>query len=216
MADRVWLELGMSSEDRNRIARRFSDFLNDHGGDNALQDPFFSRPTDRMSVEEYGLEIARAIESAGRPFVKGLNAAELSALEVAPTGNLRTILRDGPAQKMAARPYQMVDCFQMLEACTLDDHTGTFNCSKPGVGKTLEAYLMSTVIALAFMNMDHVKSHSAQHAQEPARGDACPPDNPLGIRCYSTKRTRKALYKRLSTTLHQLLRLPVLRQPSHH
>lgn len=58
-------------------------------------------PTDLMPVAEYEerLDIARVVEAAGRPYVKSLNAAEFSALMIAPIDHLRTLLRADHARR---------------------------------------------------------------------------------------------------------------------
>ncbi|KAH8664954.1 hypothetical protein BGZ61DRAFT_539025 [Ilyonectria robusta] len=80
--------------------------------------------------------------------------------------------------------YQMLDVFKMLQPCASMQQNGTLNCSKPGMGKTLEALLTAGVIALAHMSEDHYRQNVASHRSMNVDDERCLLDHPFGIMCY--------------------------------
>lgn len=88
-----------------------------------------------------------------------------------------------PGVKMRSRGYQMLDTYKMLRASTSKDWNGTFNASKPGLGKTLEVWMAAACCVLARMSQDHYLKYAKAHDPDDT-GRQCHLGHPFGIQCY--------------------------------
>lgn len=87
-----------------------------------------------------------------------------------------------PGLRWAARNYQMVDVYKMLQVRRTDKLCGTLNCSKPGLGKTFEVLMAAGVVALAQMSRDHFNQYKSLHG--PLGSGTCKLNHRFGVLCY--------------------------------
>lgn len=73
----------------------------------------------------------------------------------------------------------MQDAYKTLSICGSSKFNGSFNCSKPGLGKTIETFIVAGAIALAFI----LKDESARDKQKKTASGECPKGNLQGIEC---------------------------------
>lgn len=90
-----------------------------------------------------------------------------------------------PGLRWAARNYQMVDVYKMLQVRRTDKLSGTLNCSKPGLGKTFEVLMAAGAVALAQMSRDHFKQYESLHG--PRDSGTCRLNHKFGVQCYCIK-----------------------------
>ncbi|KPM42106.1 hypothetical protein AK830_g4445 [Neonectria ditissima] len=92
-----------------------------------------------------------------------------------------------PGFRQRCRNYQMLDAFKMLRPIESTEFMGAFNCSKPGMGKTLEVLLVASAIALARISQDHY--HDYRHLHRPTDDDdgPYPLRNLFGVQCYCVR-----------------------------
>lgn len=103
-----------------------------------------------------------------------------------------------PGLSVTTRNYQMVDSYKMLRACYSSEYNGTFNCSKPGLGKTLEVLVAASAIVLAYMSKEAFQKNPEAHFSE--EDGHCPLRHPFGIECYCI---RNSLTRQICKTIHR-------------
>ena len=113
-----------------------------------------------------------------------------------------------PGMQVALRNYQILDVYKTLRVLTLGQFNGTFNCSKPGLGKTLESLTTQAVVALAFMSRDDCNNSPESHRPGGKGGEkSCALGHPFGIRCFCTGGLTKSIYD-MMTRAPQLVVAP--------
>lgn len=90
-----------------------------------------------------------------------------------------------PGMCRAPRNYQMLDVYKALSVCWSQDQNGVINCSRPGLGKTLESLMVACVVALAYISWDHVRAHP--HLHKSKTSDQCTLGDAFGIQCFCDK-----------------------------
>ncbi|KAH7153411.1 hypothetical protein EDB81DRAFT_758361 [Dactylonectria macrodidyma] len=111
-----------------------------------------------------------------------------------------------PGMALELYPYQMVDVYKTLSICFSADTNGIFNCSQPGLGKTIESLATSCVIALAFMSREHCRNHPKSHKVK--RSGTCQMGDAFGISCYCTLRSLTRQICRVVSRRPQLIICP--------
>lgn len=109
-----------------------------------------------------------------------------------------------PGLKITTRNYQMVDVYKMLRACFSTEYKGSFNCSKPGLGKTLEVLVAASSVALAYMSKENYQEDPEAHQHE--EEGRCALEHPFGIECYCIT---NSLTRQICKTIHRAPQLVV-------